>query len=76
MEDEVLWTEHMTNPTLTLTKKVMTCMMTHEQIQQMFSEVMMNFWVLNKYIADFSESYKWVRLQGGLLVLKIGAYHM
>ena len=28
----------MINPTLTPTKKVTTCMMTHEQIQQMFSE--------------------------------------
>ena len=28
----------MTNLTLTRTKKVITCMMTHEQIQQMFNE--------------------------------------
>jgi len=37
-EDDVLWAEHMTNPTLTLTKKATTCMMTHKQKQQMFSE--------------------------------------
>ena len=28
----------MTNPTLTPTKKSVTCMITHEQVQQMFSE--------------------------------------
>ena len=53
----------MTNLTLTRTKKVTTCMMTHEQIQQMFNEDSdyREFLVLNKF-ADFSASCMWVRL--------------
>ena len=50
-------------------------MMTHEQIQQMFSEESDDdeFWFFLINTADFSVSYMWVHLKGGLLVLKIGA---
>ena len=44
-------------------------MMTHEQIQQMFSEE-------SDDIADFSASYMRVRLQGGLFVQKLGVSYM
>jgi len=50
-----------TNLTLTPMKKVMTCMMTHEQIQRMFNEDSDDDEFLNKF-ADFSASYTLVRL--------------
>ena len=47
---------------LTPTKKVMTCMMTHKQIQPMFSKESDDdeYYGFESILHDFSPSYMWV----------------